>query len=118
MAPRSQVSPSPDLNPGMRSGAVQIMTQRHLYSGSVYQEPGEGCVRYVLPISQAAAFAFKAEILLFEQSQQLQLRPIRKLSRRSREEPDLAGFFWGPRQVAGIQSHGLLWASSICVFQH
>lgn len=39
--------------------------------------------------------------MLFEQSQQLQLRPIRKLSRQSREEPDLAGFFWGPRQVAG-----------------
>lgn len=37
---------------------------------------------------------------------------IRKLSetspRRSREEPDLAGLFWGPRQVAG---NPITWAA-------
>lgn len=53
--------------------------------------------RSALHISEATAFAFKAEILLSEQSQQLQLGPdkeaLRGLSslRQSKEEPDLAG---------------------------
>ena len=66
-------------------------TDSSISSGGLCRNPGD----FISDLS------LKAEILLFEQSQQLQLRPIRKLSRQSREEPDLAGFFWGPRQVAG-----------------
>lgn len=79
-------------------------TYRKLYYISVSWAETEAPRKYALHISEVTVFAFKAEILLPEQSQHSKLGMIRKLSvtshRQIREEPGLPVLFWGSEQIA------------------
>lgn len=84
---------------------MQIHDQRKLYYIYIGWAASEAPRKYALHISEVTIFAFKAEILLPEQSQHSKLGLIRKLSvtshRKIREEPGLRVLFWGSELIAG-----------------
>lgn len=81
------------------------MCRSTTYRISVSWAETEAPRKYSLHISEVTVFAFKAEILLPEQSQHSKLGMIRKLSvtshRQIREEPGIPVLFWGSEQIAG-----------------
>lgn len=76
------------------------MTYRKLYYISVGWAETEALRKYALHISEVTVFAFKAEILLPEQSQHSKLGLIRKLS-VTISQADQGGA-WTPSSLLGL----------------